>query len=254
MKEFCCLVNKYSLKNNTLIKKICAPLELLGISNFTYFSINEAGDFKTLGCYAEQLEFYYEQELYLSNPYLVSPKLLRSGNVFTKSSYNLDYLDTISLSELKYKIYNPFLIIEKSGDLLEGYHFSTTNPAPTYVDYLQNINLLKKFTRHFYRETKHLIGKIGAEKYNLVRTKEKRFFERQPNLPLAASDEKVLQFLEAISPLSERERQCLDLFQMGHSAQSTAAVLNLSPRTVEHYFEKIKLKLGCHSKWDLLNH
>ena len=40
----------------------------------------------------------------------------------------------------------------------------------------------------------------------------------------------------------------LTIYLEGRSAQSTAAILGLSRRTVEHYFENIKVKLNCRSK------
>ena len=71
-------------------------------------------------------------------------------------------------------------------------------------------------------------------------------------MPLLNKDLKTQQFLKKIFPLTVREHQCLDLFKQGRSVQATAAILDLSQRTVEHYFENIKEKLGCQSKMELL--
>jgi DNA-binding CsgD family transcriptional regulator len=65
-------------------------------------------------------------------------------------------------------------------------------------------------------------------------------------------DAKRKLFLKTTMAISPQEEKCLELYQQGHSAQSTAAILGLSLRTVESYFENIKYKLQCNSKRDLL--
>ncbi|MDF1654592.1 MAG: helix-turn-helix transcriptional regulator [Coxiellaceae bacterium] len=49
-----------------------------------------------------------------------------------------------------------------------------------------------------------------------------------------------------------REKQCISLILKGYTARKTAEALNLSPRTIEHYFEKIKQKNHCNSRVELI--
>ena len=64
---------------------------------------------------------------------------------------------------------------------------------------------------------------------------------------------KIKKVLKEIYGLSPQEQRCLELFKKGHSAQATAVIMGLSRRTIETYFNIIKEKLNCNSKWDLLN-
>ena len=48
--------------------------------------------------------------------------------------------------------------------------------------------------------------------------------------------------------LTQREAECMALFLEGYSAKQASAVLEISERTVEYYLERIKLKLNCYSK------
>lgn len=48
--------------------------------------------------------------------------------------------------------------------------------------------------------------------------------------------------------LSTRELECLFFLLRGKTAKTIARILSLSPRTVEHYIDQIKSKLGCTSK------
>lgn len=53
--------------------------------------------------------------------------------------------------------------------------------------------------------------------------------------------------------LSQRESQCLYHLIRGKTAKVTAKILGLSPRTVEHYIDNIKVKLCVSSKSELID-
>ncbi len=59
-------------------------------------------------------------------------------------------------------------------------------------------------------------------------------------------------FNEAYRKLSNREKQCLELYLSGESGRGTALILGLSHRTVDDYINNIKKKLKCKRKRDLL--
>lgn len=252
MNELNDLINRYNIKKDRTIKKICTPLkECLGIPIFTYYSIESDGSFGTLSTCPEQLEFYYAEKLYLSNPYMNDPQLLRSGYVLTKATDDPFHLE---VSHRRFQIRNLFLMLQRNGTRIEGFVFGDNSlEDDTCMNYIHNLELLKKFTNYFKREASDLIQTMLDEGYNLKQAKGNAFLERDSSLPLSCIDPKTTQFLKAIFPLSSREMECLHMFQQGHSAQSTAALLGLSQRTVEHYFENIKDKMGCNSKRDLLD-
>lgn len=52
--------------------------------------------------------------------------------------------------------------------------------------------------------------------------------------------------------LSKREQECLFYILRGKSAKEIGRILNLTPRTIEHYIENIKYKLNCRTKVDLI--
>ncbi len=60
-------------------------------------------------------------------------------------------------------------------------------------------------------------------------------------------------YLEKAFLLTRRERECLQLLLQGKTAKETATMLDLSPRTVESYFENIKKKLSCSNKGELFS-
>lgn len=242
------LVKKYTIKHDRFIKNICAPLkDCLGIPIFTYYTIEEDGRFGILSSCAEQLDFFYEEKLYLTNPYLKHPYLFRSGHTFVQATPDPTYLE---LSQQRFQVSNLFLTLQRNSNCIEGFLFGTKTIDPN-INYLNQLDLLNKFSSHFKREARSLIEQMKKDNYNLKNAKGKAFLEEDPSILLTSSDPRTLQFLKTISPLSARENECLELYKQGHSAQSSAAVLGLSQRTVEHYFENIKNKLGCVSKREL---
>lgn len=244
---------QYTIKYDRNIRKICSPLtDCLGIPFFTYYSIDQKGNFTILSNYPEQEDFFYSEKLYLTSPYLTAPDLMRSGAILVECTPDSNYLD---MMEQRFKMHDVFLILEKHDDSLEGYIFSVkSNDSRGPTVYLNNFELLKKFGRYFIKEAEPIIGKMKADRYNLVKAKGQAFWERDLDEPLSSTTNSQIQnFLKAISPLSLREHQCLDLFLQGKTAQATAEILGLSRHTVEHYFENIKNKLGCLYKKDLLD-
>jgi DNA-binding CsgD family transcriptional regulator len=53
--------------------------------------------------------------------------------------------------------------------------------------------------------------------------------------------------------LSKREQEILALLVRGNSAKRISFYLNISPRTVEHHVEHIKLKTKCFSKFEVID-
>lgn len=55
-------------------------------------------------------------------------------------------------------------------------------------------------------------------------------------------------------PISHREKECLFYLSRGYSAKKTALAMGISPRTVETFIHRVKIKLGCHYKMDIIEY
>jgi DNA-binding CsgD family transcriptional regulator len=53
--------------------------------------------------------------------------------------------------------------------------------------------------------------------------------------------------------LTRREAECMVLLLKGKTINGVASVLKLSPRTVEYYIKNMKSKLGCRTKFELVD-
>ena len=61
-----------------------------------------------------------------------------------------------------------------------------------------------------------------------------------------------LKHTNLLKQLSKRELQALKLFLQGYTISQVADVIHLSPRTIEMYLQKLKEKLHCESKSELI--
>jgi DNA-binding CsgD family transcriptional regulator len=52
---------------------------------------------------------------------------------------------------------------------------------------------------------------------------------------------------------TEREAQCMVLLMKGKTIAKVAEELFLSPRTIEFYLKNMKYKIGCRTKFDLID-
>jgi DNA-binding CsgD family transcriptional regulator len=243
------MIKRYTIKHDRKIKSICAPLKDLGISSFCYFRTEQDGRFLNISSHGESLYFMFEKELYLESPYLSHPHLLRSGHLLFPDSFNPTYFNPVMNCFQVRHLFSIFQVLEA----VECFSFALmgSEKFDTRV-FFDHYDLLLKFSRYFKREAKDLIGRMEAEGFNIKKIKGDTFFKTDPSAPLCNEDPNIKKFLKMILPLSRREQQCLELFKQGKSAQATGAILGISQRTVEFYFDNIKNKLCCYSKAELL--
>lgn len=247
------LLHRYSISYDRKIKNICSPLlDYLAVPVFTYGFVEANGRFGYLTNAIEFNEYYFSKKLYLDNPYFSHPALFRSGQTLSPCTFDDE---TQKMLCKKFRADHLFLDLKANESKMEFFIFAQENvDSGGGNQYLSRLDFFHKFSHYFQREARELIESMRADQFNIKTELGKEKFESVPSVPLVKNDPKTLSFLKTITRLSPQEQRCLELFKQGHSAQSTGALLGLSQRTVEHYFENIKNKVGCYSKYDLLNY
>lgn len=253
MSDLMYAIKNYSNKYDRKIKEICSPLNTyLKVPVFTYYCIDADGRFIYLTNMPAFNEYYFSQKLYLSNPYFAHPALFRSGSALLPCTFDDEMQKSLNN---RFKADHLFLTLQSNASSMEGFIFAEENvDAHGAPSYLPRLGLFDHFGRYFKREARDIIGKMRSEQFDIRKERGLDAFEALTPIPLAQNDPKIFSFLKHVTGLSEQERRCLELFKQGNSAQATAAIMGLSQRTVEHYFENIKNKLGCTSKYDLLQY
>jgi|LakMenE01Jun11ns_1017448.scaffolds.fasta_scaffold9921752_2 DNA-binding CsgD family transcriptional regulator len=251
MEDLTSIVKTCLLKNYRKIKTICTPLEeSLQIPMFGYHKIDRKGHYCNVTNTPQPSEYFYYEKLYLKNPYLRDPALFQSGYAIVRCT-----TDPQSQKKFRenYDLDCMFLILKKDVDFVEAFFFALKNQNERdYFRFIHQIHLLNKFASYFKREAKLVIDRAMSEGYNLKDAMGPSFYKMDKTAALLSHNPQTKKFLNKISPLSLREEQCLESYRKGRSAQATAALLHLSQRTVEHYYDNIKNKLGLRSKTELL--
>ncbi|MCS5710103.1 LuxR C-terminal-related transcriptional regulator [Candidatus Berkiella aquae] len=221
----------------TSLQQLIAPLQKM--ANLTYFSygVNYADSAFSLSTHPE----YFYSALEKTFP-LVGCQLTDGWHTW----------DKILSSEHKHLVQengadHGILWIKHHHNKTEVIEFASTPDNPMILDfYLNHQNLLKKFIAYFRREAHHLIEKADA----------RRFAYTANQMPVH-SPQSNQQWLQAISDptfemLSKREKECYTLLIKGYMLAEIGQELNLALPTVANYIARIKQKLACDNKWELV--
>lgn len=246
------------------VKKCTRPLHHLGVTCFYYVSIKENGDHILLTDCPHVDEYYYQEQIYLKDPYLRHPDNYQSGLFFFESNKKEEFDQSLAYLARTFKISPLVGLCEKQKDSVEFFGFwgESDRPSPFEHVYLNYANLLKAFANHFKQECSRVLKPSVAPYLSVKELIGPELFAAK-SVSKAKIDFDLLKkylieigFRDEVSKadsLSSREKDCIKLLLHGKSTKETAACLNLSPRTIEHYLENIKNKFGCQYKNELFS-
>lgn len=167
-------------------------------------------------------------------------------NSHTKSIFEIDYLLSISFrNENNYEVFTFGANIQNS----EVLNF-----------YLHNLDCLIKFCFYF-KENAHALIK-DLENYCIKIPNYKPFIPIEPKntfnrkdfiKKITTSNQYLLDNLKLKgTKLSKRQSEILYLSIRGKTSPEISEILKLSKRTVNHYLDAIKIKMGASSKSELI--
>ena len=149
----------------------------------------------------------------------------------------------------RFNIANALEIVHNDGfGKIELFGFGTkVGQVDTVNYYLNNLSALQQFGLEFKDQAKDLINFVA--KSPILIPGHNRLIKEPAMVRRSARSKNDLNINVN---LSKRETDVLSMLYQGLSAKATAQRLNLSPRTVEHYLENLKNKLGLTRKSELL--
>ena len=247
-------------KHSDAVKKATRPLRHLGVTCFYYLSVKNNGDHVLLTDCPEVDDYYYDEKLYVKDPYLRHPDNYQSGFLHFETDHKQEYDASLAYIIQKFKIAPLLGLCQKQQDSVDFFGFWGEADRAPYVVPSQYTHLLKAFAPHFKKECKSLLQPdvgpflslrklLGAEVFDNVATQERKEeakLFRQYLIEIGFKDKVV-----KADSLSQREKECLQLLLRGKAMKETASILHLSPRTVEHYIDSARDKLGCRYKNEL---
>jgi len=250
------------------LEEICRPLEAFGIHHFTYLKQYRNGERISLSNKPAWIEAYYNLKLYDSS-------LFEEPKEGSLSSFNLwfgDYdLDVYRHGRLYFNTMHSISIVEHSRNYIETYLFATSPDNPESIHYLSNNrDILYHFIMYMKDRGKNIFTKAEKHKFTIEFQDDdssKKYEDWFQNTELAKkldqekrnyfNNTPVHQFTfntknNSDVRFSNRELSCIKHLLNFKNASETAALMNISVRTVESYLNNIKCKLGCNTKAEIL--
>lgn len=258
------MLKVYQHKIINQIKSFAEPLNtFFEIDEFVYSFISNQGEFFSVSNQPEASEFYFSSNLYLSNPLIRHPQNYQEGFLFP-GDINVGLEKQIMQEKFGYAVDSSFVIFKKHEEGIHKFLFNTKNKQFSLKNfYLNNHSLFHKFCIQFLNEFSSLTTVTEKYKINIgtligseFHTKNLLRKEYTPDLA------KKVFFLKSIGsipmdfnlpkPFSPQEKICIEWILEGKTYKEIAEIMQLSYRTVEHYFENIKDKTGCLTKSETL--
>ncbi len=144
------------------------------------------------------------------------------------------------------------LHLEHSADKTTTLAFAMrSNSGQSEAFLMNNLNLLKGFGAYFEEEAKKIIQEAEQEMIAYSKAMSNDATELPFTVNSLEQDSGQWPF-GPLQLLSKRERQCYLLLIKGHSMLEISELLELSPSSVNMYIARLKQKLNCDSKNDLI--
>lgn len=241
------------------------PLAQLGIIDFQFArSFYDRTQFN-LGSNFPWLEDYYHQEFHKIGSFNKHPARYESG-IYIWNDVGDRRL--FQFARDHHDIGGGITIAEKQPDGCAFYFIGGTVDDRNITNFLvNNIGLLKKYIAYFQSENRTIIASASQHRVSLSLPDdpENVASNSDESCLLAESQTKIEAFLKVIQPkhiyltkdnreimLTKAECRCLSLLLRGKTAEETATALFISKRTVEKHLERVREKLDCHNKLQLI--
>ena len=262
-------LNSFLKNHPTLIfaedmRTICQPLFKLGIDYFSHVMINSNNEMTANASNPEYFRFYFEQGFHQSD--------LHTAKFDIPQRYVLWHLvkregkaEELYQSGIEYGLFYIFTIIERSLTEQNYYHFAAKSHKDYMNDfYFRHIDLLEQFIAYYKHSMLLNDGLNRAYKlpYKIKNTTGSHIIKVDFSSSLTPVT--IKDYLNSIqlksnsnkpvSELSRRELQCALYLLEGKTSMEIALLLNLSPRTVEVYFNRLKNRFGSKNKIQLVRH
>ncbi len=251
----------YSQSISPELEALNKPLiDNLGISFLAYRRFNKEGSLFYIFNNQSWMEHSFDNECWTSVNFQNRIKLFphnKSLNfVWPKLPESINDPNYNALYHMK--IWNGITMLRIYDDYIESFAFCSQDLSHDITGlYLNHIDLLEHYISFFKYKASHLL--YPPDKSLLIKSPLdwSAFGEPDPNIKNFMDQTEIKKYFlthkGAHTFIAKQEMNCLALFCEGKKIKEVAASLNLSPRTVESYFENLKKKINVHNVSSLVD-
>jgi DNA-binding CsgD family transcriptional regulator/ribosomal protein L25 (general stress protein Ctc) len=267
----------FSGKFREKIKKIAEPLlRCFKCDYFIFYQVTNKGGMNYVSTDIEALSQYFGNDYHKFDRQLRLPEKFVSGVCYSKGNLNV-------LEKFPYNREFAYVIKTKERMMVFALDIKGKKSLlPLVGRAIRNEFLFESYANFFLNEMKPIIRRMDEQAVNLRKDLENPYFNEELLLftqeecstllkdigllrsqyadALFPTPQERLTFLREIGLLDRgyienltlREFECLKLYVFGYTAAEIANKLHLAYRTIEHRIEKIKCKLGCFTRSELI--
>ena len=256
MTTFSEMTSKYSGKHKRKLQKIAEPLwHTFGINYFFYLSISKDRTCSFIGTNAELVDDFFDSKMHLSHPLFCPTAKIASGVYLYDSITQKPFQETMQELERRYNAKHSCMLTknEEGASIIYGFALPSERKNNDLL-LVNHAAHLHQFIHYFEEEMGPILHKMRHDPVNLQHEADACCEHIElPEIHLSQS--KLVHFLSYIHAqyqFTDRELECIKLLPGGKTAREMATLLHLSVRTIEHRLEKLKEKLNCKSKSELI--
>lgn len=231
--------------------------DYLGIDTVVYTVVNSDGSLFQVSNYPELSEFYWDTNFYQANPFFKHPKCINSGTLILPEHIDDKFHSSQNALKRFYRSDCILAMFTKSEERATWVALSAKNhKVPLPYIFMNERALLEKYMKHLIKEWSQY--KTEHERYaiNILQLLGNAFYSPSATQKSALNPKAKLDFLKKIGEappvlatcFTKRELECLRYLAKGKTAPEIAKLLYLSSRTVESHIARIKDKLNCSRK------
>jgi DNA-binding CsgD family transcriptional regulator len=246
--EFTQLVNRRCGDKMRRFSSIFA--ETFNLCHIWYYKLNDSGDLSFTGTFTDWNEIFASEKLYLT--YLCHPQFFVPGVAIRRDVQNPHIKQVCESWERRFGTHQTLVITNQISDGIEEFGFTSPyiNDSQTEI-FLNDISVFKLFIRKFKEETK-LIHQVNDIQINVASLIGPEFHTDKIRHSKMIDKRSLLKKMGIEVGLSPKEIEVLQWVLLGYSAKEIGLKAHIAKRTVEHHAERIKMRLGCSSKAQLI--
>lgn len=261
MNSYLEMIRSVSTRHDAKIKKATnAFCEYFDISQFWYNKIDDKGFLASLSNHPSWTEYFASEKLFLRCPQLRHSDHLKNGisipsNDEVEEFLSLNIVRTFYREDTIYDGTVWFVLTKKTDCGAEQFGFLTKKRNTSLI--INELNLIKAFVNALPKSLEDVFSKLLDSQINLLDLIGPSFYENPfPNSSHHSPESRRLIIEELggkeMIQLKPKEIEVLSFVLKGFSASAIAPQVFLAKRTVEHVLERIKDKLCCNSKTELI--
>ena len=254
-------VYQYQLTVHEKFQEIYRPLLGLGMKGFDYYKIFSNGSYLALMHNLEFSRVYLDTIRDVGLTFTNEFNQIQKGkayyiNIFLKDIEQFNKAkDPIPYLLYDFNMKNIFVICKLNNlEYVECYAFYMPYEGVGFHNFsLGNLPFLEHFCNYFNERAKDLIDssdktKLGVfdQIFKFDQTSQKGFLSKniQKFLQETSLEKRNLKIREKDIFFTKRETECLEFLSLGKTTKEIARILDLSPRSVDFYFQNLKKKTG----------